>query len=748
MRHGILLLALLCCIAVPARAAADLGEVAWRQALLDLGNGLRLLCIAAHPDDEDGATLAWHRYRHGVRTHVAIATRGEGGQNEIGPELGAELAAIRTREMEAAAAIEGAQLHWLDLPDFGYSKTMAETYAIWGETETLRRIVRLIRTVRPHVIITHHGRMKDHGHHQAMGDATLRAFDLAADPEAFPEAGAPWQAARLYIRAWGAQAPGAAAIPAGGLDPVRGKTYAEIAAEALEAHESQGMAFFIDRLLRTPVIHYDLVKSAADAYTGEAMDEAAGPLFAGIPGLRLERPVSLDAPRAAALPELVALAGRQGDIGVQAARAARIAAEVRVTATLSDPVLAPGQRADVLLSVQDFGAPDVDAVRISGPEGARASALSPVDGRAEAVLPLQLPDDARPTLPASAHLHDAASRARPRYRATLTTAHGDFALDVPLDFEVAPPLGVAFVDAPCLVRVQDLRPLRVDIRLTNYTPDAREAVLAVEAAAGWGVEPAVLTVPFTREDEQRVVSVAVTPPASVAEGDFPLTVNAAGAPVTRSFVRVVDLELPGGRTVGVVQSYDDTFVRTLDLLGIAHGRIDEVDYAPARLDRFDAIIVDIRAYSHRPDLVSNYGALLGYVERGGRLLVMYQKTFEWRPEFAPRPLKLSRDRVTREDAPVTVLVPDHPLFNTPNRIGDTDWNGWVQERGLYFPGEWDGAYTPLIETADPGEAIAPGGLLVAAHGEGVYLYTALSWYRQLRELHPGALRFFANMLAL
>ena len=127
---------------------------------------------------------------------------------------------------------------------------------------------------------------------------------------------------------------------------------------------------------------------------------------------------------------------------------------------------------------------------------------------------------------------------------------------------------------------------------------------------------------------------------------------------------------------------------------------------------------------------------------------MYHKTFDWNSDYAPYPISLSRNRVTREDAEVSVLVPEHPLLNEPNKIGPSDWDGWIQERGLYFPSTWHEAYTPLIATNDPGEDIPPGSYLVATHGKGNYVYTALGWYRQLRELHPGALRCFANMLAL
>ncbi|MEX2015245.1 MAG: PIG-L family deacetylase, partial [Candidatus Hydrogenedentales bacterium] len=183
----ILPLAALAVLAYPADGEDDLGEVAFQQALKDVGTDLRLMCVAAHPDDEDGATLAMYRKKWGYKTFAVIATRGEGGQNEIGPELYEELGVLRTHEMRRASEITGAELHFLDLPEFGYSKSAQETFEWWGEDEALRRMVRTIRELKPDVIISHHTPGGGHGHHQVVGQALIDAFAAAADPAQFPE---------------------------------------------------------------------------------------------------------------------------------------------------------------------------------------------------------------------------------------------------------------------------------------------------------------------------------------------------------------------------------------------------------------------------------------------------------------------------------------------------------------------------------------------------------------------------------
>ena len=254
---------------------------------------------------------------------------------------------------------------------------------------------------------------------------------------------------------------------------------------------------------------------------------------------------------------------------------------------------------------------------------------------------------------------------------------------------------------------------------------------------------------FAHEGDERVVPVVASVSNTIQTGDYHVrgSLDKSGDQYD-ALVRVVDLKLPANIRVGVIQSYDDTFVKTLERLGVPHKALTIEDFTPEKLDQYTTIIVDIRAYLVRKDLIANNQALLDYVKRGGTAIVMYQKTYEWKPEYAPYPLTVSHNRVTVEEAPITLLQPDNPLFNTPNKIVPSDWDGWIQERGLYFPSKWDSHYTPLIETNDPGEHLPPGSCLITQYGKGTYFYTTLGWYRQLRELHPGVLRVFANMLAL
>ena len=223
------------------------------QALLDLTNPWTVMCVAAHPDDEDGTTLTILRRKHGIHTVSLFSTYGEGGQNAVGPELYEELGVIRARETIEASKIQGSEPYFLGLRDFGFSKSAEETFRVWGHDEALRRMVLKIRELRPDIIITNHDTSRGHGHHQATGRLILEAFDAAADPKRFPEQLqrlTVWQPSRLFVRGrrsgTGTPTPSTAntekvvTVDPNERDPVRGTIYAEQALAALQKHASQG----------------------------------------------------------------------------------------------------------------------------------------------------------------------------------------------------------------------------------------------------------------------------------------------------------------------------------------------------------------------------------------------------------------------------------------------------------------------------------------------------------------------------
>jgi hypothetical protein len=215
-------------------------------------------------------------------------------------------------------------------------------------------------------------------------------------------------------------------------------------------------------------------------------------------------------------------------------------------------------------------------------------------------------------------------------------------------------------------------------------------------------------------------------------------------------MKAVSLELAiRGRHVGYLPGAGDEVAAGLEQMGYVVTPLTSAALTPDTLRTLDAVVIGIRAFNTRKDLAERLPALFTYVEGGGTVVAQYNQSDGLSPDWlAPFRLHISRDRVTDEHAPATVLVPGHPALTTPNRITQADFEGWVQERGLYFPDQWDERFTALLAFSDPGEKPLHGGLLVARHGKGYFVYTSLAWFRQLPEGVPGAYRLFANLVSL
>lgn len=317
------------------------------------------------------------------------------------------------------------------------------------------------------------------------------------------------------------------------------------------------------------------------------------------------------------------------------------------------------------------------------------------------------------------------------------------------------------------------RPLRLRVRLVAEAPGGIAGTLRVNVPAGWRAEPAALPVRFAAPGEAREVEVVVHPAPATQAGDFAVTAAFEaedGRRFTRGVqmvdyshiaprplfhpaawrVRAFDVRVPAGLRVAYVEGAGEEGPGVLAQLGIRPALLSADSLAAAELSRYDVIVTGSRAYEVRADLAQHNARLLDYVRRGGTVVVQYNKYELVQGGFTPYPITMTRPhgRVTDETAPVRILAPDHPVFTAPNRITAADFAGWTQERGLYFADTWDAAYTPLLETADPGQPPLRGALLVTKHGEGTYVYTGLAFFRQLPEGVPGAWRLFANLLAL
>jgi hypothetical protein len=333
-----------------------------------------------------------------------------------------------------------------------------------------------------------------------------------------------------------------------------------------------------------------------------------------------------------------------------------------------------------------------------------------------------------------------------------------------------PRVGVSATPAIEVLPVGAAGTERVVVTVEHAGPDSTTGTVHLDLPAGW---PDLPPQPFrlVRPEEHRTFTFLVRPPPGLAPGSYSVRAYAKDAAGTRyeaglvtvsyphirerSFsrpsaieVHAASISFPKARRIGYVRGAADRVPEALSGIGLPVEVLDAAALERADLGGFDVIVIGSRAYETDPALIENNGRLLDYVKEGGHLLVQYQQFPYFSGNFAPYPLTVApqHDRVTDENAPVRIERPLDPLFQSPNRIGPKDWDGWVQERGLYFAHTWDARYRPLLEMHDASGPPLEGSLLVAQHGKGTYVYTGLAFFRQLPAGVPGAFRLFFNLL--
>jgi LmbE family N-acetylglucosaminyl deacetylase len=796
-------------------------DVALYQALLDLTSPWTVMCVAAHPDDEDGATLTVLRRKYGVHTVTLFSTFGEGGQNAVGPELYEELGAIRTRETVEASRVQGSEPHFLGLRDFGFSKSADEALRVWGKDEALRRMVLEIRRLRPDVIITNHDTVSGHGHHQATGRLVLEAFDAAADPKRFPEQlrddVTVWQPQRLYVRFSFEGGPEAKAAEADAtrkglvvsIDPnerdtVRGLTYAEQALRALQRHATQGPWPKSVPPGGARVIRYRLARTAQ----GSAPTTQDGPPFLG--GLSLPETVAAQlTPLAArALLQLYLSSGHKAEAAQQALLAARkgrlfaLPAEVTAEARDLPRFRLMSERLDAALALasgisvtvaprEEVLVPDTTtafSVHISN-NGPREVVITEIDFKdlkyvsgietphrlapgefVNLTASASAPRDAVPSRPHARHLYDGLLFGYEFGVRVHAEAEGArFSTSALTQVDVAPAVEIASLSpSPYVVTpATSNREVAFRLRLVNHRRAPFNGFLTAANPADKLIEigqKVSLKPGETQNLELRAKLLRIhrgegaLAPRTVIPKNFQVSLyrDNAQAPVAQQSVQTIysDARVAEGLRVAYVPSTDSTLRNALDALGVESKELTVEEVKTGQLSLFDTIIIDNRGYQAHPELVAANARLLDYVRAGGNLVVFYHRTNEWnpdpqrgRPQLAPYPLTLGNSRVTDEDAAITFTEGEHALLHWPNQITTEDFRGWIQERGLYYPKEWDAHYSAPLAMHDAGEPSLRGGLLAADYGSGRYIYTSMVWYRQLRAGVPGAYRMFANLIS-
>jgi VCBS repeat-containing protein len=813
----------------PAQAADTVRSKEILQELRRFRMTATVLHVGAHPDDENTQLVAALSRGRAVRTAYLSVTRGDGGQNLLGPEFGYKLGIARTQELLAARRIDGGRQFFTRALDFGFSKDYLETFSVWGKDSILSDVVRVVRTFRPDVIVTVFSTQPGgtHGHHTASAVLALEAFKLAADPKAFPEQlktlGA-WQPKRILVGGGrGGAATSGLRMEVGGVDPVLGESFASIASRSRAMHKTQGFgqagggggggggaggrggaaASATSRLQGFTLLAGE--PAIADIFDG--IDTTWARVPGGAPVERLAGAAmdkfdlanpSQSVTALLEIRKIVAGLGTDPLVVEKKTLLDRIILEcagVTAKTTLASSEVVPGERLVMYSTFRVASAVPVTIVRIRSPEGDAGNPLPLLRGGGPAISWLKM-------LPAITPL------TQPYWLRHEGTA-GMFRVDDPslIGLPENPPVfpityvfgvggqQIELADEPVQMIEDSTRGMtarRLDVipaasvgfatDVGVFRPGATKEVavevsahrangagtLSLDAPGDWTVVPASRSVPATNAGDRAKYTFTITAPNTATTANIGAHVSIDGRtwntsrgaidyphiprqllqPVANFKAVSVDIATRG-KTVAYIPGAGDDVPEALVQMGYTVTQIPAKSVTADTLRRFDAVVIGVRASNTNADLGAAMPALTAYAENGGTVIEQYNQSGSLRNTvLGPYPLSIGGDRVTNENAPVTFLVPDHPVLNSPNKITPADFEGWVQERGIYFANQWDSRYTPIFGMSDAGEAQLNGSLLIAKVGKGYFAYTGLVFFRELPAGVPGAYRLFANLISL
>lgn len=801
--------------------AADL-----HQAIKKLNVLGTVLYVAAHPDDENTRMISYLSNEKLYDVTYLSMTRGDGGQNLIGPEIRELLGVLRTQELLMARSVDGGKQMFTRANDFGFSKSPEETLRFWDKEKVLADVVWAFRKVQPDVVINrfyHDKKYDTHGHHTGSAMLSVEAFDMAGKADVYPEQLSylkPWQAQRQFFNtSWfffgGQEAfekmdkSNLFSLDLGVFLPLKGKSNNEVAAESRSMHRCQGFGMLSSRGSSMEYLDFvkgdrptenDIFQGLNTSWTRVEGGEPIGKLLS-----QVDRNFRSDNPSASvpdllqamqmikSLPESLWKQKKLADIK----EVIRGCLGLYMEATASDPTSTPGETVKIRLELINRSTLPVVlgglSIKPTLFDTVYAKTLESNKGFVTERM-VKIPENTPFTAPywlqsASTNgmytVEDQLLRGLPEtprfakvnwsitvngvpleYETDVAWKTGEPAIgEVWRPFEVLPPVFVEFTESSYLFTGREGK---VSVRVKAGRDSIAGLVTVMAPGKGWTIRGDGQAFSFAKKGEEKVFTFTVEGNEAPGETTITAGVKIGKVLYTNRLVNIkydhipqqsvllpstahaarLDLQVKA-RNVGYYMGAGDDIPAALRQIGCTVTLLEDKDMEAATLAKFDAIVVGIRAYNTKDNLKFQQAALLDYVQNGGTLVVQYHTNFELVVDkIAPFPLKISRARVTDETAEMRFLLPDHPVLNAPNKITARDFDGWVQERGLYFPGEWDPAFEAPLSSNDPGEKPADGALLVAKYGKGYYVYTGLSFFRELPAGVPGAYRLFANLISV
>lgn len=768
----------------------------------------RVLYIAAHPDDENTRALAWFSLGEKAETAYLSLTRGDGGQNLIGNELSEQLGVLRTQELLAARSYDGASQYFTRAVDFGYSKSADESFDKWGKDELLSDVVLMIRKFKPDVIVTRFppDKRAGHGHHTASAILAIEAFEKAADKNFLPnqvqEYGT-WQTTSLYWNAsnwWNKNIDEEAkdnknflVADIGGYNALLGQSYNEIGTIARSQHKCQGFGAIVERGSRKEYFEhmkgaklsgsfFEKNKKSWSKIIDKEFEDRINGLVAGFDFLNPENNVS----------DLIELSNALNKLPNSFFKSEKLK-------RCNDLIInCLGLHAELLASDFVYQNEDSSFFKLELLNRSEIPVAIIMDGKTielEQNKPysnaIQLKNNKAVSNPYWLNesfttlfkVEDKINLLQPESFASftkeITLLVVNDTVKIPLDGiykwripsygeksrEVikTPSFSVNFDQKSAILKPGAEKIIKLKVH--SFTPNLKEK-LTIELPEGWEANKTEFDIDLAKTHEEKWLEITLKSTDKSKSGALKLK-NSKGETV-KSYTEIaydhiptqvifgnaeikcvkIDAKIKQGK-IAYITGVVDAVPAAIEQLGFSVKTFEVSELAGVDLSEFQTVVLGIRIYNVHPELRNFDAKLFDYVKNGGNVVMQYNTASRRKTmlPFGPVPFELTRNRVTEEDAEVKFLAPNHPILNTPNKITKDDFDNWVQERGLYFAGNWDKSYTPLFSWHDKGEDDQEGALIVTKYGKGQFVYTGISFFRELPNGVEGAYRLFANILS-
>lgn len=784
-----------------------------------------VLYIAAHPDDENTRLISYFANDVMARTTYLSITRGDGGQNLIGPELGELLGVIRTQELLAARRIDGGEQFFTRANDFGYSKHPDETLNMWNKEAVLNDVVATIRKLKPDVIINrfnHKTPGTTHGHHTSSAMLGVEAFDLASDKtyKTHLQNDAVWQPKRLFFNtSWWfygseenfnkADKTNLLSLEIGTYYVSKGLSNSEIAALSRSRHESQGFGSTGSRGTEKEYLEFLKGDFPTNKNVFDGIDTSWDRVEGGKEIGKILQKTEVDynfKNPAASIPGLIEaykLIQQLKDAHWKQLKSDEIKEIIAACAGLYLEVAAN----NASTTANSKNTLKIEAVNRSNTNITLESVeISSLNKRIDSIIPLKqniantftlavtIPSEIQQTSPywlrekGSIGMYQVSDQNMIGLPETPRIIVANFMVnfsgfiipfaknvvykyndpvkgEVYKPFEILPEVSASFNEKAYIFANEDVQKISVKVKAIKENLSGN---LSLNIPEFWNVSPKSFSFNLKEKGEEQNFEFEVKPPSKAAEVFINPVVQIGNNKYTNELVEINYDHIPfqsvimpseaklvrltiekKGQVIGYIQGAGDAVPTALRQMGYTVVELNEDNITPEKLVNFDAIVLGIRAYNTNDRAKFYQKFLHSYAENGGTLIVQYNTNSRLKVEApAPFPLKLSNNRVTEEDAEVRMISPAHELLNFPNKITDKDFEGWVQERGLYFPSEWDPKFEAILGMNDKNEPESKGSLLVAKYGKGNFIYSGLSFFRELPEGVSGAYKLFANMLSI